>query len=420
MSTNILRRLALTCAALVLSSLSLLAAVTSTITTGQPAANGVVKVDVLDLNGQIRSTATANITAAMTPAQKADAICAALNAQFLADGNNFIFSAAVAGNAVTVTKVGGGGMKVTILADTTGEGNNLSAAPGLGNGDHWFWRWVRTWSTSADSQVPVAGLTGLLYFDSPIGYGSETIVSDGVRTLGQLQDELSARLAGSGYTFVANTVLDPVNGDRIELESQALPDTLPTLLPNTFQFEHSPGWSDHFGTFEIEIVQLNIVGIPYCFGDGSLASPCPCGNFGLAGRGCDNSNATGGARLSATGHANQDDVVLLSTFELPHALTIFLQGNACLPQGQSFGDGTRCVGGGLRRIGSHNALGGIVSYPQTGDLPIRQKSAALGDPLLPGVIRYYQAYYRDPQTGFCPQPQGNSWNVSSALEVHWQ
>lgn len=37
----------------------------------------------------------------------------------------------------------------------------------------------------------------------------------------------------------------------------------------------------------------------YCYGDGALATPCPCGNTGTAGRGCENSSATGGARLQA-------------------------------------------------------------------------------------------------------------------------
>jgi hypothetical protein len=36
-----------------------------------------------------------------------------------------------------------------------------------------------------------------------------------------------------------------------------------------------------------------------------------------------------------------------------------------------------------------------------------------------GTTRYYQTYYRDPATGFCANPPGDSWNVSSGLAVVW-
>ena len=47
------------------------------------------------------------------------------------------------------------------------------------------------------------------------------------------------------------------------------------------------------------------------------------------------------------------------------------------------------------------------------------RPTALGDVIAPGATRYYQVYYRDPQIAFCPQPNGNSWNVSSGLIVVW-
>src|SRR5258705_3596873 len=39
---------------------------------------------------------------------------------------------------------------------------------------------------------------------------------------------------------------------------------------------------------------------PFCFGDGS-GQACPCGNSGSSGHGCQDSNGTGGALLSASG-----------------------------------------------------------------------------------------------------------------------
>jgi hypothetical protein len=156
-----------------------------------------------------------------------------------------------------------------------------------------------------------------------------------------------------------------------------------------------------------------------CAGDGSLATPCPCANSGLAGRGCDNSLTTGGALLTASGATNPDTVVITSSNEIPTALSIFLQGNTFNGSGVVFGDGVRCVAGSLKRIAVRNAVGGTVSYPQPGDPSISQQSATLGDPIAPGSTRFYQVYYRDSALGFCPAPTGNSWNVSSGLAIHW-
>jgi hypothetical protein len=156
----------------------------------------------------------------------------------------------------------------------------------------------------------------------------------------------------------------------------------------------------------------------FCFGDGSVAA-CPCGNTGLANRGCDNSAATGGAQLVATGTPSPDTLVLHSTGELPSALSIFLQGDALVSASAHFGDGLRCAGGNLKRLFVKNASGGGVIAPAPGDPSISAQSAALGDPIAPGSTRYYQTYYRDSNLTFCPAPQGDSWNVTNGVRVVW-
>jgi hypothetical protein len=158
---------------------------------------------------------------------------------------------------------------------------------------------------------------------------------------------------------------------------------------------------------------------PFCFGDGSQTTACPCANSGTAGRGCDNSAATGGAQLSGAGTTTPDTLVLSSSGELPTVLTIFLQGNVALATGITFGDGVRCAGGSLKRLYTKNAVAGTASAPGAGDPPVSARSASLGDPISPGTQRWYQAYYRDPQLTFCPSPPGNSWNISSGLAVNW-
>jgi hypothetical protein len=160
-------------------------------------------------------------------------------------------------------------------------------------------------------------------------------------------------------------------------------------------------------------------GTAICFGDGTAGS-CPCSNSGSAGHGCQNSAGTGGALLVSSGSPalTHDTFALTSSGELPTALSIFLQGTA--PVGPLiFGDGLRCAGGVLKRLYVKNASGGTVTAPGPSDSRISVRSAMLGDPLSVGATRFYQTYYRDPSTTFCPNPPGNSWNVSSGWRVTW-
>jgi hypothetical protein len=157
---------------------------------------------------------------------------------------------------------------------------------------------------------------------------------------------------------------------------------------------------------------------PICPGDGS-AGACPCGNSGASGHGCANSQVAAGALSSATGTTFPDTVVLTSSGELPVALSIFLQGSARLSPSVFFGDGLRCAGGTLKRIGTKSASGGVAVYPGVGDPSISARSAALGDPIPAGASRYYLTYYRDPNPAFCPNPPGNTWNATGGLELVW-
>ena len=162
-----------------------------------------------------------------------------------------------------------------------------------------------------------------------------------------------------------------------------------------------------------------LVAVPFCFGDGTQATACPCANNGSTGRGCENSATTGGAQLGASGTTNPDTLVLSSQGELASALSIFLQGNAALATPVVFGDGVRCVGGNLKRLYVKNAVAGTATAPGAGFPSVSTQSANLGDPITPGSQRWYQVYYRDPNLAFCPNPPGNSWNVSSGLVVSW-
>ncbi len=157
----------------------------------------------------------------------------------------------------------------------------------------------------------------------------------------------------------------------------------------------------------------------FCAGDGQLATDCPCSNLGAPGHGCANSANASGALLALSGSVALDDVLLAASAMLPHANAIYLQGTALLAQGVFFGDGVRCVGGTLKRLALVASVAGASQYPGPGDPTLSARSAALGDPLAPGDVRYYQVYYRDPNPSFCPDPPGNTWNSTSAGRVVW-
>ena len=161
-------------------------------------------------------------------------------------------------------------------------------------------------------------------------------------------------------------------------------------------------------------------GVEFCYGDGS-SGPCPCNNNGLAGRGCENSGGTGGARLTQSGSAalSADSLVLTSSGERTSAFSLFLQGDAEIAPAV-FGDGLRCTGGNLKRLYAKNAAGGAVSAPQGAEPSISARSAALGDPIPALGTRLYQVYYRDPEPSFCPDPPGSTFNASGGLKVVWQ
>ena len=152
--------------------------------------------------------------------------------------------------------------------------------------------------------------------------------------------------------------------------------------------------------------------VPFCLGDGGIRSEaCPCRNFGVSGHGCENSASTGGAQLSARGSVEPDRVVL-STIGTPSSVpSLFLQGSSVLEAARVFGDGLRCIGGNLKRLGIRRS-----SYPSAGDPSISARSAALGDLIAPGSLRYYQALYRDFSPRFCSPATFNSTN---AVMVAW-
>jgi len=159
----------------------------------------------------------------------------------------------------------------------------------------------------------------------------------------------------------------------------------------------------------------------YCSPGSAGVSACPCGNApAAAGLGCDNSDATGGASITALGLPSlaADTIVIATAGQKASATSVLLQGTTSNPNGVVFGQGVRCVAGSLKRLYVRAAVGGSVSLPAAGDPSISARSAALGDLLGAGSQREYMVYYRDPAVlGGCPAT--STFNATSSGTLVW-
>jgi Tol biopolymer transport system component len=148
---------------------------------------------------------------------------------------------------------------------------------------------------------------------------------------------------------------------------------------------------------------------------------CPCANPPSGpGRGCDNSSATGGASLTASGFAylTSDTLLFHTSGEKPTATSILMQGSSLVASGVVFGQGVRCAGGALKRLYTTNASAGSIAVPQAGDPSVSARSAALGDVIQAGESRWYLVYYRDPIVlGGCPA--SSTFNATQTGQIAW-
>jgi hypothetical protein len=152
----------------------------------------------------------------------------------------------------------------------------------------------------------------------------------------------------------------------------------------------------------------------FCPGDGS-GTACPCGNNALLGSdtGCLSSLGVG-ARLVGCGAASiSADTFELQGSQMPNSSALYFQGTmqGGTGAGTSFGDGLRCAGGSVIRLGTLINVGGASQYPASGQLPVSVKGA-----LSAGDVRTYQVWYRN-AAAFCTP---STFNLSNGLQVLWQ
>lgn len=168
-----------------------------------------------------------------------------------------------------------------------------------------------------------------------------------------------------------------------------------------------------FGDDDLVSVRLAEQGVAFCLGDGS-ATACPCGNASasFARAGCLNSTGAAG-RLDDEGSASlASDTLDLVASGLPTAAAAtFVQGDQRENGGAGvvFGDGLRCVAGGLTRLATIVASGGSASLA-SGGIPI----SVLGQVASPGTWTY-QAIYRN-AASFCTP---SVFNGTNGIEMTW-
>jgi hypothetical protein len=178
----------------------------------------------------------------------------------------------------------------------------------------------------------------------------------------------------------------------------------------TLHADNQPGHAGAINGFQL--VYNGPLTTGFCFGDGS-GTACPCGNAGSSGHGCASSVSAVGAQLTSQGTASlAADTVVLNGSDMPSSSALYFQGTAKTNGGAGavFGDGLRCAGGSVVRLGTTTNVAGASHYPNPGNPSVSVK----GNVTSPG-LREYQVWYRN-AAAFCTP---STFNLSNGIEVTW-
>lgn len=168
------------------------------------------------------------------------------------------------------------------------------------------------------------------------------------------------------------------------------------------------GWNDDRGRVVTYTIRDECV-LATCVADGS-GSACPCANDVAIGTvsGCRNSLGLGG-KLTSSGTASiAADSFVLTGAQMPDSTALFIQGSVLA--NAVFGDGLRCAGGTVVRLGQKTNFAGTSSYPVASDLGVAVKGACSA-----GDARIYQTRYRN-AAAYCTV---GTFNLTNALRVVW-
>ena len=138
------------------------------------------------------------------------------------------------------------------------------------------------------------------------------------------------------------------------------------------------------------------------------AGPCPCGNDGTLGHGCENARSTGGVKLDVTAYApdafGAGTAELVGTgFPVPGAPTVVVvraAGRSNSPV--ALGDGLLCLDDSLVRLRVTTAKNGSATRALT-------HGAGAG-------TFHYQLWYRSAPAAFCSL---DAFNLSNGVSIVW-
>ncbi|HIG10128.1 MAG: hypothetical protein ABGY71_12090 [bacterium] len=158
------------------------------------------------------------------------------------------------------------------------------------------------------------------------------------------------------------------------------------------------------------LIQTGSGGVAFCTGDGAGGLACPCANSSTSG-GCANSTGQG-AILVSSGAASisLNNLTLIASGLDPSQPGLYFQGDNRIAGGAGilFGDGLRCAGGGIVRLQ-------VRAASATGESATTASIATLGG-VLPGDVKRYQLWYRNPVASPC----GSGFNLSNGYELTWE
>jgi hypothetical protein len=97
---------------------------------------------------------------------------------------------------------------------------------------------------------------------------------------------------------------------------------------------------------------------------------------------------------------------------MPNSSALYFQGTTQLSSGAGsvFGDGLRCAGGSVIRLGTRVNASGASQYPQSGDASVSVR----GGVATPGT-RTYQVWYRN-AAAFCTS---DTFNLTNGWQLTW-
>jgi hypothetical protein len=274
---------------------------------------------------------------------------------------------------------------------------------------------TRLWTNDGIELLPLNGIPK--QFERCVSRGNDAIVltceqtnypAQGLRVLGFRVDATGANV-WAGSPIVVSSVLSPKDKIPVATDATGVVRAVWDDARNDSGDIYAQNIDSAYGELGLP---LGTSGSLFCFGDGS-GTACPCGNNGLAGRGCANSLNPDGASITAGGSPSiANDSVRLYGAGMTNSTVLYFQGTVQQSSGAGvqFGDGKRCAGGSVIRLGTKVNSFGLSYYPDFGDASVSVRGLVT----VPGT-RTYQAWYRN-SASFCTV---STFNLSNGLEVAW-